>query len=445
MLRRATRSLAPLWASSGGASAQEQSVAQLQLRIDQLEQRMRASNVTSATTGGERNPNQELYEFAARQPKRAITFQRLNTLETDRDLISMAPWASREMMIRLAHAAAELAFAPFGLGQMGPIRELRTLHELSFQDMRQMPQSFDEASVVQLCQTFEKIHQRHHQTTELIAQGVQEFIQRNHMVADIQLNPATEQELYNEYAELQDYLHDVAVNRTKARFIISHYVAAARKVMPRYNTTEPQMEEYNSSEQNFGLDDSSFVGNICAETNMHKVVQSAVASATKLMSMNGEVTAPDVELHVHGDENFTFKYVPMQAHNICTALISHAMKLSMRRGKLQVEQPEPLHVLVSQVEGNSDVVVRVVDTAGGIALGMAEHSQSFLYSALQTETLNLKHDDEPMAWMKSALRVPYARVCAQVFGGDVHILPVDGLGTSMCYSAPTSGLETTRF
>jgi hypothetical protein len=460
---------------AGFASPQ---ISELALRMDQLEKRL--SRMAPASQPGTTSPSAnnsapasagvldtktftELYEFSSRQPIRPYSLRRLRLVDNETDLRNYAVFLSREVPTRLAHAAAELAHAPFGFGQMEAMKRLRQLNEQSYVEVSRIDISARDVSdeqLVKLCRELHRVHRRHHITADLVAQAIKEFVVRNHL--DEESTPSALDELapakmYEDYAEFQTYLSRVFTNRSHLRFLIGHFIEATRQLLPKPALAELtpavgiDFEDSSAAPRFVGLEKSDFVGAICLRTNMAKIARVAVDKAVEIMQDQADVEVPKVDLVVHGDPNCTQVYPPKQAYNIITSLVAHALKQDMRqRSNMMISsKSKPVQVLVSQAPEQRDVVVRIRDFGGGIPYGELDYANTFLHSGRTTQSLAQKSGsdlgDAMRGWMKSALRLPVATVNARVFGGDLTIASVDGDSTTVCFTAPTKGSDTLLF
>jgi hypothetical protein len=449
---------------------------QLELRVSRLAPQQFSPSVTAssgtslATSPGgaathllDTRMFTELYEFSSRQPMRRKTFQNLRLIDNDIDLRNFTVYMSREIQIRLAHNAAELAHAPFGFGQMEAIQRLRHLHEQSYLDLANLKlnvSTVNDQTIIRLCAALLIIFRRHFVTTDLVAQGINEFILRNRLdegatsVGVEQHNHAVK-ELYEDYDQLQHHLVAMFINRARIRFLIGHFVEAVRQIMPEAAadalSANPQVaiEDAELAPRFLGHDPHAFVGLICRDTNMVTVAKFAIENARAAMSEEGTNDVPEVKLRVVGDEHFVFTYPPKQAFNIISSLVAHALKQEMRKRSMYVLDPasakaHPIDVLISQKRGQQDVVVRIHDRGGGMPYNELEYASGFLHSGRTTQVLATQggnRQDAMRGWMKSSLRLPVATCLARTFGGDLTVAAVDGVSTTVCYTAPCNGID----
>jgi len=144
------------------------------------------------------------------------------------------------------------------------------------------------------------------------------------------------------------------------------------------------------------------------------------------------------EIHVIGERNHTFTYVPSHIYFIANELLKNAASATVRqhRGKGQDALP-PVRVIV--VRGEHDVNIKVEDEGGGMARSKLKEIWS--YTGHWTETDDspdldptpaptVGGDAAPIA--RHGLGLPLARLYAKYFGGTLHVTPMEGYGTD-CY------------
>ena len=414
---------------------------------------------------------ENMYGFLAQQPKQPISFEKLRSIRTVDDLLYLGNFMRRTLPEDLARAAKSLAHTPFGLGQTASLKLLRRHHEESFLEVVKFLDenpTFNRDTAALFCHPLIAIFTRHVRTTELVAQACRDFVARNHLFERVN----DETSFYRQYQPMQEALDSLMANRVKVRFKIGQYISCAHRILelcylkeddPRYKGRDDLAEL-----KTFGLPEDSFVGHVSDKMNMFTVAKEAIDHAKDIMSKDSSKVVPEVILTAHGDPNFEFVFVPLQSFNIISSLVAHAIKVTKRkRRRLNAKTCDPVRVLVSQTPGTSDVTVRISDSAGGIPLEMVQWSQTYLYSARETEILARCPEDTggaymgrfagPLSsaadvdsvrlptddlhqWMQSGVRFPYARVSSRVFGGDIKLISVPGHGTDAYYYCPTNGL-----
>ena len=419
---------------------------------------------------------ENMYQFLAQQPIQRVPFQKVGGVKTREDLTWYGNLLRRTLPVDLAKQAKMLAHVPFGLSQTTSMKLLRRHHEESFLDCTRFfaeHPEMGEETATGLCRLLIGIFVRHISTTELVATACKDFVARNHLYERVRDEGA----FYRQYQPMQESLDTLMAERIKVRFKIGQFISCAHRILgadilPPGHGGDAELGELKT----FGLSQDCFTGQVCESTSIYEVAKQAIEHARLVMAtaepggptiMQTEV--PVVNLRFHGDPKFTFLYVPLQSYNIISSLVAHAMKVTMRkRRRLGSTALDPVQVLIAQMPGSNDVTVRVTDTAGGIPLEMVQWSQTYLYSARETQILarcpeatagtyagrfagpiatgrssTQSHEaDDLLRWMQSGVRFPYARVSAHVFGGDIKLVSVPGERTEAYYYCPTHGLPS---
>ena len=452
----------------------EPQLTELALRIDRLERRISRA-ATAPSTQVSSQPSgvldteafNELYEFSSRQPMRRYTGATLKNIHSEESLRQYATFLSREVKVRLAHMAAELAHAPFGFGQMAAIKKLRELHEQSYVEIRsvRIDSSASRADIEGFCERLHGVYRRHHVTTDLVARGLDEFVRRNHLDEGFRASHGmggawseTMSDSFTEYQDFQTYLEGIFMNRIKVRYLIGHFVEAARQVGAQTDAVDGDdaalvhgldHEDQHAAPRHVGMGPDTFVGAVCTKTHMPTVAKMAISNAQLLMNSVSGYDAPEVSLEVHGDPELCFTYVPKQAFNVVTSLVAHSIKQELRLQKATPGRTaQPISVLISQAPDQQDVVVRIRDHANGIPAQDLDVCNTFLYNGQRTQALATmagSDGDALKGWMRSSLRLPVAAVIARCFGGDLSIASVHGDFTTVSYCAPTAGFEHLSF
>ena len=73
-------------------------------------------------------------------------------------------------------------------------------------------------------------------------------------------------------------------------------------------------------------------------------------------------TSPDV--HVYGDPNFTFAYVPTHLHHLVFELVKNSLRAVQERYNDSDHDCPPIRVVVT--DGDEDVTIKISDEGGGI-------------------------------------------------------------------------------
>ena len=384
----------------------------------------------------------DLYQFYSMLPMTRYTMQNLMALQTRDDLLNYAQNMWREFNVRLAQRTVSLSTAPYGLAVMPSIGHLKRWYELSFQDIRTQfpkPPETDE-DLVRFDDLLRKIFRRHGNTAYLFGHGMMEFAQREGWSERQLKNP----ELYRKFHDMETFFFDFVTTRVSLRFLIQHYLECSERLL-RLSIDPKAKTEVDPL---FGHESCSFIGAICKDCKIPIVVQHAIADAKREAEEDNFCDIPEIRLKIAGNDKLGITASPAMCHNIVSALVGDAIRrntlLTCRTGA----PPTPIDVVISQYKGNSEVVVSVSDTAGGIPHNLLPYATSYIYSVRGFYEDRAAHGttpsgaiSKPQGWMKSSVRLPYAKAAAQAFGGDVTIASIDGYMTDRHYYIPCVGFD----
>jgi len=164
-----------------------------------------------------------------------------------------------------------------------------------------------------------------------------------------------------------------------------------------------------------------WVGVIQRECFPAKVAEDAIHDALDLCTIHyGE--APKVL--TRGNVNIHFPHVPSHLYYIFIEILKNSMRavLEYHKGK---ELP-PITIVFG--EGEEDITIKISDQGGGIPRSGMKRIWSYAYSDAPTLDLTETSIKQPaMAGYGHGL--PFSRLYARYFGGDLKLMSVRGYGT----------------
>jgi pyruvate dehydrogenase kinase 2/3/4 len=159
-----------------------------------------------------------------------------------------------------------------------------------------------------------------------------------------------------------------------------------------------------------------------------EVIQSAVDRAKELCQKRYEIV-PEVVLV--GEER-KFKYVKSHLHHMVFELVKNSMRAVVEYhhiGKGKTTLPS-IKVVISH--GNEDITVKISDEGGGIR--RSDWPRLWLYTFTTDSTI--KDGEQEMETYRQHFSgggygLPYARLFARYFGGQMTVLSMEGHGTDV--------------
>ena len=313
----------------------------------------------------------------------------------------IATFLYREMPVRFAHRAMELARLPHGLGQQPSICEVENWYRQSFADLVRLQPPRTEELEEELRKTLENIYDRHAETQVKIAQGLREF----------SFSPAVQEtgkKLY-EFEDIHRFLDKFSTSRIGIRMLIGQYL-------------------------DFDNDDPDYVGLISVNTSPFKVATQAIDHATYMCTREfGD--APSVS--IRGRKDLTFAYVPSHLYYMLFELLKNSMRATcvthMQENDMFDKELPDINIIIADGEENDDVVVKVSDEGGGIRRSHVGRIFRYLFTTARDEPTALEDANSdfgvegPLAGLGYGL--PISRAYARYFGGDLEIISMEGYGT----------------
>lgn len=296
----------------------------------------------------------------------------------DITLMLAAQFLHDELPIRLAQRVRQLRDMPMGLSNVGSIREVRKMYEHSFKLIKSIPKPRSKDQEQDFTTLIHDIKEKHRHLQLHVAEGLQE------------LCTTSPEAIKFDFSSSLDAFYS---NRIGIRLLIGQHVALHT---PR----------------------DGYVGVIKTHCRMMDCCQMAVTAASELCShYYGQ--APEVQYH--GDLEMTFTYIPAHVYYILFELIKNSMRATVEAHGEDDILP-PINIVIA--EGKRDVCVKISDVGGGIPREGIERIWSYTYTTAKRATAT---SVSPMAGFGHGL--PFSRLYARYFGGNVDIMSMEGYGT----------------
>lgn len=205
----------------------------------------------------------------------------------------------------------------------------------------------------------------------------------------------------NEIPEIHQFLDRFYMSRIGIRMLIGQHIALHNSPPPTY------------------------IGLICTSVSPVEVAQNAIDDA-RSACMRTYGSAPEV--HVYGDPNFTFPYVPTHLHQMLFELIKNSLRAVQERFQDADHECPPIRVVVA--DGIEDVTIKISDEGGGIPRSGLPKIWTYLYSTAKNPVVLDRQDHElPNVMAGYGYGLPISRLYARYFGGDLQVISMEGYGT----------------
>ncbi|KAJ1403017.1 Histidine kinase/HSP90-like ATPase [Sesbania bispinosa] len=295
------------------------------------------------------------------------------------NLLISAQFLHKELPIRIARRAIELDTLPYGLSHKPPVLKVRDWYLDSFRDLTSFPEINNMNDEKEFTEMIKAIKVKHKNVVPTMALGVQ------------QLKIA-----YEDPDEIDQFLDRFYMSRIGIRQHVE-----LRNPNPRPNC----------------------VGFIHTQLSPVDIVRNASEDA-RAMCFREYGSAPYV--HIYGDPDFTFPYVPAHLHLMVFELVKNSLRAVQERFMDSDKVTPPIRITIA--DGIEDVTIKISDEGGGMPRSVLPKIFTYLYSTTKKpldEYSNLgTADNVTMAGYGYGL--PISRLYARYFGGDLQVISMEG-------------------
>ncbi|CAM6105370.1 unnamed protein product [Calypogeia fissa] len=306
---------------------------------------------------------------------------------TNRNFLVSAQFLHKELPVRLAHRVTELENLPHGLSTKSPVLKVRDWYVDSFKDLRSFADIRDLQDELRFTELIYQIKMRHNNVMPTMAMGIHEL--KEDLGRKVGLN---------EIPEIHQFLDRFYMSRIGIRMLIGQHVALHEKLPP-----------------------PGYIGLICTQLSPVEVAQNAIDDA-RSSCMRTYGGAPEV--HVYGDPNFKFAYVPTHLHQMLFELVKNSLRAVQERFQDEDREFPPIRVVVA--DGLEDVTIKISDEGGGIPRSGLPKIWTYLYSTAKNPA---DVQEQPNVMAGYGYGLPISRLYARYFGGDLQVISMEGYGT----------------
>ena len=138
-------------------------------------------------------------------------------------------------------------------------------------------------------------------------------------------------------------------------------------------------------------------------------------------------------MQLEGALDIAIAYIPEHLHYIFFELLKNSMRAVAERHRENPDEMEPISVVFA--DGTEDVAIKISDKGGGIARRGMERLWTYTFTTAG-------NTGEKLAQIQSgagggpimagfAHGLPLSRIHARAFGGDLHVMSMQGHGTDI--------------
>ncbi|KAI8077875.1 branched-chain alpha-ketoacid dehydrogenase [Halteromyces radiatus] len=338
-------------------------------------------------------------------------------------LINSGNWVRNELLIRLAHRIRDFQQLPFIIGTNPNIEWPYRLYWGAFETLRKTPVIKTAEDNDQFCALLEDLLEDGQQVLPRMALGVTECAS-----------------YYEQHDHILDrFLNRMIKSRISRRLLAEQHVTLTKACCGTLDdkwTLESLAHRYGSRGDQVGVFNT--------ECSAKAIFQQA-----QLLVQQQYPSLPDI--HMQGDKDITFAYIPDQLEHILYELLHNAVKYT-----IQQHSHPPIRVTMSS--NDTDVFFRFSDQAGGIPRSKYERLWSYQERANNGDFTDFQHipkmpvtlaerfkqqcdklEETEQPFGSLGIGLIMSRVYAEYWGGELQVMTMDGYGTDAYVRIPRSG------
>ena len=155
------------------------------------------------------------------------------------------------------------------------------------------------------------------------------------------------------------------------------------------------------------FEDTNYINFSC---NPYSIIQNAINDLENLSYIHNY----PINIEYYGKQDFTFTYIDSHLYYIVFEILKNSLQASINSNSRT-----PININISY--GKKDLIIKISDLAGGFSRNKLKNIYSYYYS-------NSKIKNNLSGY---GVGIPLAKVYAKFFGGDLIIIPYEGIGTDV--------------
>ncbi|XP_014673202.1 PREDICTED: 3-methyl-2-oxobutanoate dehydrogenase [lipoamide] kinase, mitochondrial-like isoform X2 [Priapulus caudatus] len=311
-------------------------------------------------------------------------------------LLRSAQYLHKELPVRIAHRIAGFRGLPFIVGCNPTILQVHEMYIRAFQLLIEHPRITDFHMERNYTELLKKLLDDHRDVVTMLADGFREC--RKH--------------IQNEQL-VRQFLDRTLTSRLGLRMLAEHHLALHD-------------------------DKSNYVGIICVNLQLKKVIENWADFATKVCE-HRYGRAPAINLNGHSGA--TFPYIEQPLHYILPEILKNAMRATVEKNADASTLPP---VTVTIASNDVDFIIRVSDRGGGIPHQFVERIFDYHFTTAGVQEENDDNYDVFGAMVEMSnpspgsgpmhgfgFGLPTSRAYAEYLGGSLKVEAMQGIGTDV--------------
>lgn len=293
-------------------------------------------------------------------------------------IIFASQYVHNELPIRLARRVKDLENLPLQLESHHEIFKVRDWYLQSLDDITILKKPTNEDDCNKMYEIVKKIHNRHSNTMNTMAQGIDKL---------------KEKKLINK--DIDNFLTNFYYNRTKTRFLIRNY-----------------LDYFN--------DDLNKLGALKLNCKINDIIKNVISDIESLCDIHHIINIPNINVNVNDKE---FIYVEPYLHYILIEILKNSLVAVKNKKNPLIE--------INGFTDNNYIILKITDNGSGIS---DFHMNDIWKFSFTTSPIDYKNDFQNDFEKKNPISgfgygLPISRIILQTFNGNIRIFSKKNIGT----------------
>lgn len=170
-------------------------------------------------------------------------------------------------------------------------------------------------------------------------------------------------------------------------------------------------------------ENGNFIGMINTKTNPYKIINNCICDIKQMSSIiYGK--EPLIELDDNCNKDIEMIYIDSHIRYIIIEILKNAVRATMETSN----NSKPIKILLQKTP--DDIIIKISDNSGGFDRKLLTKIYNFTYTTADiNDYINENNRDIIISGYGHGLGL--SRIYSRYFGGDLVILPIDGIGTDV--------------
>ncbi|VVU95786.1 Mitochondrial branched-chain alpha-ketoacid dehydrogenase kinase [seawater metagenome] len=298
-------------------------------------------------------------------------------------IIKQSQYLYEEVPIRIAKRIVNLQTLPYNLCKMKGLQSIHDDYITTFETLLSHKYPTNLNQCLEFKTTLEELHKKHKNVEFNFANVLKSYKNTNHQ--EMLLNEKT----------INYQLKEFYLSRISLRLLINQHIEVMNE---------------NIGENNVGM---------IYIFNPEEVINKAIKEANRVLDQK-YIDIPDINLQIINSKKIM--YIPRYLHYIIFEILKNSMEATINNHSSNLP---PIDIIC--VNYNDQLSIKISDKGGGFPKDNINQIFSFFYSTIQDHEHDPYNIKIPISGFGHGLGL--SKLYANYFGGKLHVIPMQGIGT----------------